>query len=236
MTQYTMTGASQDEVWPLIRDYHYSRSSPAVIRHRFAWRDEGGLFGDTGEVLAAAVYGTGNINMPGDSLELMRLVRSPVLKGQISPFVSRTIRWLKGNTKWSFIFSYADPAQKHHGGIYQALGFIYVGKSKRQKTFFNELGEPLHKRSVSVDCGTAAQEIVLRKHPNWTVGYTMQKHLYFKSLRQRPNSILKKQRWKPLPFPKPDHANCPLDEPLPSGVSREYPPEFAPVNKEFSCP
>ena len=216
------TGASSDEVWPLVRDYHYSKQMPAGVRHRFAWREDGGLFGDTGMVMAGIVYGTGNIKMPFDALEMMRLVRDPSLTQPLSLFVSQSIRWLRANTGWAFIFSYADPSQEHHGGIYQASGFTYVGRSKRQKTFFNNDGEPIHKRTVSAELGTASQEGVFRKHPDWTVGYTIPKYLYIKPLRQRLNSILRQQGWKKLPYPKPDHAARLLDAPVPTGVSQEH--------------
>jgi len=53
----TMTGANPDELWPLIKAFHYSRRMPSAPMHSFAWRKPGGLFGDTGEPVAGAMFG-----------------------------------------------------------------------------------------------------------------------------------------------------------------------------------
>ena len=121
MTELVMTGASADEVWPLVRDFHYSARMPAAIQHCFAIRKPGGLFGDTGEVVAAAIFGLpANTSWPKDALELQRLVRRSDFNGRLSSLVTFGLRWLRANTGTPFALSYADTAEGHHGGIYQA--------------------------------------------------------------------------------------------------------------------
>jgi hypothetical protein len=52
-----------------------------------------------------------------------------------------------------WLFSYADTGQGHHGGIYQALGSVYVGMSEARHGFTLN-GEPIHPRSVVARYGT----------------------------------------------------------------------------------
>lgn len=48
-----------------------------------------------------------------------------------------------------WLFSYADTAQGHHGGIYQAVGAVYVGTDAKQWVNFALDGERVAKRKVS---------------------------------------------------------------------------------------
>jgi hypothetical protein len=233
-----MTGASQDEVWPLIRDYHYSKRMPSAIRYSFCVRETGGLFGDTGELLAAAVFGQPvNRNWDKTAVELQRLVRTPNYTEPLSRLIAWSLKWLRGNTKIPFVLSYADTSKGHHGGIYQASGFLFAGeRTESCPAFLLPCGTEKHSRQVNRELGTRSISAVAKLRPDWTPIQGEPKYLYIKPLRQKEKQLLKRLQLKRQPYPKPDHANCPLDEPLPSGVSREYPPEFAPVNKEFSCP
>ena len=47
------------------------------------------------------------------------------------------------------IISYADPAQNHHGGIYQAMGWLYVGTSQPQSAVCG-----MHKRTATSRYGS----------------------------------------------------------------------------------
>ena len=158
--------------------------------------------------------------MPVGSLELTRLVRSPGAALTLSEFVTWTLRWLRANTNAPFCFSYADSAQDHHGGIYQACGFIYTGESQAQfSSFFSEDGQPLHKRSLSARFGTAARDVVLAKVPGAYIGTEKPKHLYIFPLRQKWATIARQRGWKAKPYPKPSAARL-LDAPVPAGASK----------------
>ena len=228
-TQYFMTGASADEVWPLIRDFHYSRRMPSAIIHSFAYREAGGLFGDTGSVVACCVYGAPvNRSWPPESLELKRLVRNDKFTKPLSKFVSWSLRWLKANTEVPFVLSYADSGQGHHGGIYQATGFSYVRTSKGDSAFMDSMGNYIHGKTVFNRYGTRSSEKILKLNPTWSVVRDSDKYLYVRPLRQKKKSLLKKFGWQELPYPKPDYASRPLDEPLPCGVSQVQPLGDAP--------
>jgi hypothetical protein len=230
-----MTGADPDEVWPLVRDFHYSRRMPSNVHHCFAWRALGGLFGDRGEPLAAAIYGQPvNRAWPTDSLELQRLVRRDDFGGRLSEFLSWTIRWLRANTSTPFILSYADSGKGHHGGIYQATGWTYVMDSKpRQDGIRNkDTGEYIHGRQVGRMFGSQKRDVVSEAIPNtWELAYHETKYLYVKPLRQQLSPLLKRFGWQPLSYPKPN-ATCPVDAPVPTGASAVQPREVAPTHKE----
>lgn len=225
----TMTGATADEIWPLVRDYHYSERSAGLVRHAFAWRLSGGLFGDTGEPQAGITYSQPvNRNFPPDSAELSRLVRRDDFGRQLSPFVTWSLRWLRANTETPFILSYADTTHNHHGGIYQACGFIYVGKTAPGCIGFTAPdGSFVHGRICNSRFGTRSVEAIATIKPDWVPAYGEPKHLYIFPLRQRWPAIARQHGWESKPYPKPNAA-CPLDAPVPAGSSGVRPPEAAP--------
>lgn len=222
-----MTGASPDEVWPLVRDHHYSGRMPSGIQHVFALRRGGGLFGDYGEPVAAIIYGMPvNRNWPADALELQRLVRLPDFDEPLSSFVGWSLRWLRANTTTPFSLSYADTGQGHHGGIYQATSWTYVLETRRLKQhgIQNEVtGEFIHGRQVGRMFGTQKREVVENQlSDGWSLAFHKPKFLYVRPLRKRMSVLLRQFDWKPLPYPKPDHAARLADERLPGRASQEH--------------
>jgi len=204
---YVMTGASQDELWPIVRDFHYSKRMSAAIQHCFAVRRPGGLFGDTGEVVAGAIFGLpANSSWPSNVLELQRLVRIDDYKEPLSRLLAFSLRWLRANTDTPFAISYADTGEGHHGGIYQASNWTYVRLSKGDTGFRDSAGGYHHGRSLVSRYGTRSKEFILSKHPDWTPTVDGDKHLYVFPLRQRWNKIAKERDWKALPYPKPDRV------------------------------
>lgn len=209
-----MTGAEPDECWPLVRDYHYSRRMPSAIRHCFAWRGAGGLFGDFGDIQAAVLYGNPvNRAWPQDALELQRLIRRDDFGRPLSEFVSWTLRWLREHTPTPFVISYADSGEGHHGGIYQASGFSYVHETGRyQDGLVNpETGEVIHGRQCNRMFGSRSIETLLAVGGDYVPAYKETKYLYVRPLRQNLKPLLRRFGWRLLPFPKPNAAG-PSDE------------------------
>ena len=113
---FYMTGATTDELWPLVRDHHYTRRMAGLVLHAFAWREPGGMFGDTGEPFAGITFSQPvSRNLPQDALELSRLVKRPEYDVRLSRLVSWALRWLRSNTNRPFVLSYADTTHGHHG-------------------------------------------------------------------------------------------------------------------------
>ena len=192
-----MTGATFDEVWPLVRDHHYAHRRTADPMFCFAWREIGGLLGDTGTPQAAIVY-TAPINryFGSGAVELARLVRLPTVTRPLSEFVGWSLRWLKRNSELQYCLSYADKSAGHHGGIYQALNFTFVRESDGNRHYRNELtGEVVSGRSFD------------QRRPEYKVGWTPvrtgKKYLYVFALNEPREKLLQRFNWVPLPYPKP---------------------------------
>lgn len=67
----------------------------------------------------------------------------------VSKIMAIAIKFLKKeNPKLRLIVSFADPQYGHHGGIYQATNWIYVGDTAKGKEYWHN-GKRLHSRQVS---------------------------------------------------------------------------------------
>ena len=86
--------------------------------------------------------------MQHETCELTRVA----LKGHhhpVSKILSLTIKFIKKfypNIK--LLVSFADTKQNHHGGIYQATNWVYLGKTKTGK-FFEYNKKIIHPRTIS---------------------------------------------------------------------------------------
>lgn len=199
MTNLNMSGASFTEVWPLIRDHHYLHRRTGDPIHCFAWREPGGLLGDTGAPLAAIIYtAPANRYFGKGSIELSRLVRHPDADlPPLTQFVSWSLRWLKANTDFRYCLSYADKGAGHHGGIYQAANFVHVAVSSGNRQYRNETtGEIVSGRSFD------------QRRPEYKIGWkpvrTSEKYLYIYPLREKRKALFERFAWSALPNPKPD--------------------------------
>lgn len=115
---------------------HYSGRLPQIV---YAF----GEF-ENNELVAVVTYGepaSGQLcegvcgaELKSQVLELNRLCRVNNYCGILSKFVSWSLKQL-GN---KIIISYSDTAMNHHGYIYQALNFLYTGKTALRTDFFTE--------------------------------------------------------------------------------------------------
>lgn len=223
-----MTGAEAHEVLPLVKDFHYSKKMPSAITHCFAWREAGGLFGDYGKPVAAAIYGQPtNRNWPQDAIELLRLVRSDELNRPISEFLAWSLRWLRSNCSYQFALSYADTAEGHHGGVYQATGWVFVGsRVEACPAFLLPDGTKKHSRQVNRELGSRSIEFVKKMRPDWEPVKGEPKNLYIWPLRKKLKPILRERGFSVQPYPKiaarpeDERASSPCEEgATPSGRS-----------------
>ena len=114
---------------------------------------------DGGAVLAMVAVGRGGNRFgvaekfglgafPG-GLEITRVACAPdAPRNTASRAVAAVLRTLAAEGL-TWVFTYADSAHGHHGGIYQALGAIYVGTDARQWVNFELDGLRVSKRAVS---------------------------------------------------------------------------------------
>ena len=118
---------------------------------------------------------------PDRVLELRRLcLIDDTPKNAESYFVGRTLRWLRKNTDWEFVLSYADEEQGHTGVIYRASNFKYLGKTKAGKTLEVD-GKAFHIRTLSMldrPYGVEINKRYKEKDPDVKILQTLPKHIY----------------------------------------------------------
>jgi len=134
--------------------WHYSKCMPAGKLVRIGvWEQQ--------QFIGAVVFGSGanrNIGMPYKlkQHQVCELVRVALRRhtNQVSRILAIAMRLIRKQFPGlRVIISYADPEQGHHGGIYQACNWVYVGKSKPQQAVVVG-NEVMHKRSASALFGT----------------------------------------------------------------------------------
>lgn len=85
-------------------------------------------------------------------LEGCELTRVALTKhtNPVSRIIKIAVKFLKKNSpNLRLIISFADKNQGHHGGIYQAGGWIYSGKSSPKTEYVDSSGKKWHTRQVT---------------------------------------------------------------------------------------
>lgn len=141
--------ASTDAANHACKHWHYSKSVPVPPLVKIGvWENEKFI----GVVIfsrGASAYLFKAYGLEQDrGCELTRIA----LNNHITP-VSRIIRiaikFLKQNSPLlRLIVSFADPAEGHHGGVYQATNWIYSGQTDPSTVYYHQ-GKKLHRRQVS---------------------------------------------------------------------------------------
>lgn len=115
-------------------NWHYSGCLPSSLQKRVAvWAWENGKF------VGVVVFGHGanpQIGSPygltiNECVELTRIALKPNHASPVSRIVRLALKFIKESQPGlRLIVSYADRAQGHHGGVYQAGNWVYVGSMK----------------------------------------------------------------------------------------------------------
>lgn len=154
--------ASHEAAVYACKNWHYSKSVPVPPLVKVgAWED--------GKYIGCVIYSRGassNLLKPyglrqDEGCELTRVALSEH-KAPVSKIVSIANRFLKKKSpSLKLIVSFADPHYGHHGGIYQAMNWVYVGDTAAGKEYWHN-GKRLHSRQVS-EKGWNIQQGVKRK-------------------------------------------------------------------------
>lgn len=234
---FIMTGAEPDEVWPLVRDHHYSGRMPKNIQHCYAVRRPGGLFGDSGEIVAGIIFSFPPTRWTEEVIELSRLVRLPDYGGQLSGLISFAMQWLRKSGHWNLAVSFANWTQKHHGGVYQGSGWVYGGMRERRMDGLIIDGQFMPGRSCNHAFGTQSPDRLRTILTSTEIDphYDEGKHIYWKPLAISGRTKARRLGLQSLPYPKPN-ATGPLDERRPRRVSGARPPAVAPISAKDLSP
>jgi hypothetical protein len=147
-----------------VENWHYTEALPAVITAGFTCFEDGRyvgvvVFGGGAAPNIGRPFGVG----PRQCCELIRVAFRDHTE-PISHFVAEAIRQLRADRPGlRIIVSYADTNQDHHGGIYQAGNWIYLGPSIASHYRIN--GRLVHGRTLGSRFGRGGQSIPwLREH------------------------------------------------------------------------
>ncbi len=177
-----------------VEHWHYSRTMPiGKLVKVGAW--------EGGEFIGCVVFGRGANNHIGSPYGLSQtavceLVRVALKEhsAPVSRICALAIRFIRAQSEGlRLIVSYADPLQGHHGGIYQAMGWVYVGASQPQREVMRA-GVVMHKRSANALYGSIVgmqKSDILWKH----------KYLY-------PLDSAMREQIAPLAKPYPKRDTC----------------------------
>lgn len=133
-----------------VEHWHYSHSLPTPPLVKVGvWEDE--------QYIGCVLFSRGANNNIGkafglQSTEIAELTRVALTQHiyPVSRIVAVAIRFLRSQSSGlQLIVSYADPSHGHHGGIYQAGGWTYVGQSPSSVEYIGPDGKQWHGRMVS---------------------------------------------------------------------------------------
>jgi hypothetical protein len=140
-----------------VMQWHYSKRMPLPPLVKVGvWED--------GEYIGVVLFGRGAAPSLGkrfglNQTEWCELVRV-ALRAHKAP-VTRIIRIAfkllrESSPNLRLVVSFADPAQGHHGGIYQAGGWFYVGDSAPSKQWWHD-GRWKHNREITYGYGVPSK-------------------------------------------------------------------------------
>ena len=148
-TRYSirLVGRQTAEAW--FGRWHYLGDAPPVS-------DYWGLFApDLAAVVSIGlpnnVHGVagrlGLTEIPGN-VEVNRVAVHPDCHDHTSRLVWLAVKAAQRAGGWAWCYSYADTGRGHHGGIYQALGAVYVGLTDARAGWINDDGDSIHPRTA----------------------------------------------------------------------------------------
>jgi hypothetical protein len=195
-----------EEARKLVLLHHYSRRWPNAsfvgTFHR-----SGGLFGTSGDAVAACVFGTPPTRWSEPVVELNRLVRVPNERIPLTKLVSMCVKKLRKDGV-HLLVSFADASEGHHGGIYQACNWNYAGQRSPRMDGIIIDGVFVPGRTCNANWGTQSPKQLRQRLPNSTIEphYDVGKHLYWLALNDSGRERAERLALCALDYPKPSRT------------------------------
>lgn len=230
-----MTLFFRDNQWndacALVEKYHYSGRVPSNVQFVGSLHKPGGLFGDAGEIVAAAFFSIPPTRWADHVLELSRLVRADE-QVPLSHLISASCASLKKRGE-RLLVSFADRTQGHHGGVYKACSWLYAGCRERRMDGVIYQGKFVPGRSANSRWGTRSPKRLAERGILVEPHYDEGKHLYFKPLGVAGKTRAKRLGLVSVPFaarPEDEQASSLCEAGVtPAGRSNLVQPPPAPV-------
>lgn len=191
-----------------VRRWHYSGTLPVPPRVLFGvWED--------GAYIGVVIYSRGaspDLGRPYglSQTECCELTRVALTEhaAPVSQIVAETLRSLRATQPGiRLVVSFADPHYGHHGGIYQAGNWVYLGESPPGMEYRDRSGKRWHPRQVS-ETGLRKQFGEVRRVPRpseMTKVKTPGKHRYVMPLDKQMRRAVTKRA---LPYPAPQDVGA----------------------------
>jgi hypothetical protein len=144
-----LAGCSFEAAEYAVMHWHYSRTMPVSKRVCFGVWESGVFIGAIIFAWGATPYIGNPFGLPmTQCAELVRIALRPH-HAPVSRMIRIAVRLLvKQSPGLRVIVSYADTKQGHHGGIYQAAGWHYLGLTKEVDGYMMA-GRQLHRRAYT---------------------------------------------------------------------------------------
>lgn len=182
---YHLRDNQRDEADNLVKKFHYSARPPSMVELVLTLHKDGGLFGFSGEAVAAIFFSIPPTRWAESVLELSRLVRNDYIDISLTSLISAALKLLRTSyPQHNLLVSFADSQQGHHGGIYQASSWNYDGMRESRVDGFLIDNVFVPARSCNTRWGTSSYAALVERLRGHTVEphYDTGKHLYWKAL------------------------------------------------------
>ena len=163
MAGLTVAPCSRKAAEYAVTHWHYSRKMPAGKLITFGVWENNSFIGTVifGRGAAPALMSPYGLTQ-AQGCELVRVALT-CHEAPVSQIVAATLRQLRdANPGLRIVVSFADPAEGHKGGIYQAGNWTYTG-TMEDKQYFVVNGKAMHPRSVGA-AGWVQSLAWLRNH------------------------------------------------------------------------
>ena len=157
VTEFTVEEIPRKFVDPFIKKYHYSKSTNGIQQKECFGLYTQGNFG-LPKMIGAMMYAIPSMPAtaakynpvnPDRCVELRRLCCiDDTPKNTESYFIAKTLKWLKQNTNYEVVVSFADQHYGHSGTIYKASNFESLGMTAKSRVLMVD-GKEYHSRSLN---------------------------------------------------------------------------------------
>lgn len=176
--------AFSDKEAVFMKNTHYIKSLPRGCHYLILLFIDNKLSGIAGygSPVGRRVYDVHGVK----TLELKRFsLDNRCKKNTGSWLLAKCHKWLKQNTEYEKIISYADPEQGHEGTLYKASNFQYYGKQKYSTKYVEFNNRRIYIRNLYN--GSKNNEEALRLYQDKKLKYTElpKKHIFIYNLINR---------------------------------------------------
>lgn len=199
----------KDEVKLFIESNHYSHKMPQAIKYRFGMYINDELFGvsifsiPSNQFAVTSIFENETQHICIELSRVFTLDSTP--KNFESYCISKMFKYIKYNTKYDVVLSYADPNFKHVGYLYQALNGMYLGETAQEVRYIMPTGELITRRGLGRSNGDSEKEHVKRILDMGATKIKMKgkhKYLFFTCDKRRKGDLIKKMKCKQYSYPK----------------------------------